>query len=320
MSNKRNKRRVFSPTFSDVALSPVPKRGDPTAGEGIAEYNRRTAKEAEAARQAAIKAAEAALDVTMREATRHAREFWSQNAEAIAPHLYTDLSQDFGLIDVPKAKELYTTEQLKDCISAWLATVLPQTGYEFIAEHAGWKLVRYIGCQAFHGKDVRSSAAITACFERLLQIEAFAPGDLSFDASKAPRRVATPAPKPTLDDIEKLNTDSTEGRRKALAIVDDLASSEFVPLVEEWLASLGTAFNLYPNDAQMRKVVAWFQRNNAYWGDRRNYDRVRKYMVLVEREWPESALTRQESLELTIENSDLNDYGTRRNLLAQTRS
>lgn len=275
-------------------------------------------EEAEAKRNAdPIYQAEQSLTKTMRELQKLSSIYWSRPVAEL-----TGVFKDEGAKDltfsVPALRSQYTNEEAGVAFDLWHEQTFKPAGYEF-AESGAFRLIRFgLSQGALVGADMSNAAAWQTAFLHLRDnLKAFQPGD--FD--KEPQRVAGPAPKPTLADIERLNIEGdAEQARQARWIVNDLASSQFRPLVEEWLGSLKTAFALYPTDAQMQKVVAWFRRNNAYWGDRRNYDRVRKYMILVEREWPESALTRQEILELEIEQGNLNDYDTRRSLLARTRS
>jgi hypothetical protein len=307
MSKKKHKQQ-HSPTYSDVPLSPVPRLGDPTADEKLREYRKRYDAAQKELAEAPIKKAEAELTQTIRELDKHARCFWPQSIEAIIPRLYTEASQDFGLSGVPDATEQNTPDDLKAAIASWFDRVLPTMAYGFVNENAAQKFGYYLSAAAYHMKDVRSPAAITACFLRLVEIEAFKPGELSFDPSKAPRKQPAPAPKPTLADIEKLSAESTEGRRKVLAIVEDLASSQAADMASQWLLSLKTNFNFVPNDDQIKQIVGWFQKNGKNWLSPRSYDEARRWAVSAYI-FPENLLTSDEALCKSLEAIPLGTLG-----------
>jgi hypothetical protein len=108
-------------------------------------------------------------------------------------------------------------------------------------------------------------------------LKAFQPGDFA----KEPREVhvEVQAPAPTLADIEATNTDSTEGRRKALAIVEELATSDAVNIYRMWLDSLAQNFNFVPDDNQNKKICDWILRNGKSWLSHRTYDEARRWAV-----------------------------------------
>jgi hypothetical protein len=299
MKSKKQK-KVFSPTLSNVTITPVAQKGDPTAGESLKDFRRRYDAEQAAAKQAPINQAIAQLSQTMQELNRHAREFWGQSLGAIIPQLYSELSKDC-VLSVPAIRDQFTLDDVKAAFDIWFEQ-MPKTGYDFATEVAAQKFVRYLLAQAKHGHDVSNPAAVQTCWERCLQLEMFADGDLTFDPSKAPRPVAAPAPRATLADIEKLNiSGDAEQAKQAKQIVTNLMYDEVAPLHRAFMEHLRDTYGFTPSEDGLRYLYnVWFPRSNKSYLIHSSYDAARRHMVSIGR-WPDTLLTDDERVAREIE-------------------
>jgi hypothetical protein len=140
------------------------------------------------------------------------------------------------------------------------------------------------------------------------------------------QRPVTPEPTPTVVDIEGMDTNTRENRAAVRDLVARLAAEEQVPLRDEWLyESLPKEFNFYitqeqwvwcwhiPNPRNPQDMGGWFQRNNKSPLDPRSYDECRRAAV-ANRIFPDRLLREDERLARDVEQSDIQDYTTRRDL------
>jgi hypothetical protein len=320
MSRKKKKQSWGAfPLMGAIPTGTVAQKGDSTAGESLKDFRKRYDAEQCELAQAPIKRAEAEFTQTMRELNKHARDFWGRTFEAIIPQLYSDLSKDF-VLSLPDTQDEYRLDELKAAVNTWLDTMLPKTGYDFISEVAGKKFCHYILAQAFHGKDVRSSAAIQACFERLLQLDAFQPGELSFDPAKAPRPVEASPARQNMDEL--LNTvsgESTEGRKRLVEAVTDAAiTGEFRACWQAFVSSIYENFIHVFTEQEKKLIYDTMIRRNKNFNRPADYDSVRVALV-QSGNLPKHLLYPAEKLALEVENADMNDRNVRQEFARRTR-
>jgi hypothetical protein len=123
-----------------------------------------------------------------------------------------------------------------------------------------------------------------------------------------------PEPKATLGDIEGMDTNTRESRRQLEELVTRLAvEGEQVPLRDAWIDSLVTGFNFYITQEQWTWCRQWLVRNNRNLLDKRSFDACRRAAV-ANFIFPERLLLKDELLAREVEQSDTQDYTTRRDL------
>jgi hypothetical protein len=265
-----------------------------------------------------VRAGEEELNHALREQAARVKKFFSLPIQAMADiggveFAPNDLIGDYPIQEGPKdgKADAAAYRRCKENLASAGCTLSTD----------GWnRLGTYLAVLHYHRNiNVASVDSWAIGLERLFTLGVFQDGEITGYVPATHEPVDTPAPEPdpqaTLDKLlETTSAESYEGRKKLVDAVSALASSEFAPLADEWIRHLGSTHGIYPTESDMTKIVNFFQRNNLYWGDRRSFDKARRYMILVEKSWPISALSESERLGLEIENSDINNYDTRREL------
>jgi len=111
--------------------------------------------------------------------------------------------------------------------------------------------------------------------------------------SQTGRHATVEFQKPSLDDIERIDTSTREGEARAKAIVNELAEYEVAPLVQEWEASLYQHFRLVLTSEDRKRITAMFRKFNLSWSNKKSYDIIRRTMV-SQGFWSDTALTAEE--------------------------
>jgi len=99
--------------------------------------------------------------------------------------------------------------------------------------------------------------------------------------------------KPSLNDIERIDTSTRSGEAEAKRLVTELAEYELAPLVSEWEASLYQNVHLVLTSEDRKRITAMFQKFNLSWSKKKSYDIIGRTMV-GQGFWSDSALTAEE--------------------------
>jgi hypothetical protein len=248
------------------------------------------------------------ITASLRQLQKLATEYWSQPVATLAKNLRSELSKDSGFF-TPVVRDQFTIEEAQAAFDIWCDTEMQKTtGYSFATFDGGSRCVLYGVSQAHHGSDMSQPTSWAAAFARTLQLAIYQPGELSFDKSKAPKAVEAPAPQPKIEDIDNYSLESTAGRKAALAVVEELASSEAAEMCRLWLDQLKRDYDFTPTDAQIKHVVAWFNRNNKNWLRHEAYNECRRSLV-SQFIFPEHMLTRDERQSREMEGVNLGALG-----------
>lgn len=292
-------KKVFSPTLSNVAVTPVAVKN--TTGYETDEKlkARLQREEAEAKRQAdPIFQHEQRMTKTMLALRKLSSEYWSRPITELTGVFKEEGAKDLTF-SVPAFKSEYTQDEAKSAFNEWHDTVFVKSGYEF-TESGGIRLVRFgLSQGASAGADMSNSEAWQAAFDHLKDsLKAFQPGDFA----REPRRVHVEASAPR-PDLEALNIEGNrEQAKRARQIVTEDLYSDAAPLHRAWLESLQNNFGGFvPSEDDLKYLYnVWFPRSNKSYLVHESYNAARRHMVSIGR-WPETLLTDDERVAREIE-------------------
>jgi hypothetical protein len=298
MRKKRKKQALTPWSLGSIPITPVETK-NPVAPEDSKTLLARLQREEEEAKRNAdpIFQAEQSLNKTMRELRKLSIEFWSRPVNVIGREYQTESARDMTF-SVEATTAQYTLDDAKAAFNTWFATTFAKSGYE-LTEVGGQRLVRFGLAQAKFGADMSNASAWQAAFEHLKDnLKAFQTGDFA----EVARPVQAPAPRASLNDIEKLNIGGNEDdARKAKRLAQELMYAQGSPLHQAWMESLYQNFNFVPSNADLQYIYnELFPRNNWSYVDQRSFDRARRHMVSIGR-WPEPLLTADEKMARDIE-------------------
>jgi hypothetical protein len=210
----------------------------------------------------------------------------------------------------------------EDTLQSFIERTLHSTTSE-----ANRRFSLYVWVQVNNLKIAMTDDNLSVLLNRLISLGVFADGEVTLPrATKNQATVRLDEPTPTVADIEGMDTNTRENRAAVRDLVARLAAEEQVPLRDEWLyESLTKEFNFYitqeqwawcwhiPNPRNPQDMGGWFQRNNKSPLDPRSYDECRRAAV-ANRIFPDRLLREDERLARDVEQSDTQDYTTRRDL------
>jgi hypothetical protein len=206
-----------------------------------------------------------------------ASEFWSRRpvSELNLNH-FKDSAVDLTFAAPRTTDREYTTEEFNQACENWYDHSLSKSGH-LLSPDGVLRLCAFSEIHARAGYDFSQPATWQAAFDYLaFNLKAF--GD-ELDSSRVPRQSEPPAPQPTLDDIENLALESTDGRKQALKIVEELASAEASVICGQWLEQLKRDYDFTPDTKQINEVVRWFNFNAKNWLRHKCYDECRRSLV-----------------------------------------
>jgi hypothetical protein len=193
-----------------------------------------------------------------------------------------------------------------------------KTGYT-LSESGQARLVLYAMANARgRGADLTQTSSYAACFDRLVQLGAFADDEIGHDINL---KTPDPEPAPVPYDIETADTQTRTGQRRAKEFLDErYYSGEVRALFNEWCASIESGFGFYGITDDVKKAaVGEFERRNLSFLSRQAYDEVRR--ILVRRGiLPHTCLTRDELFAEAIENTtgSVGEYEARREFIQRS--
>jgi hypothetical protein len=304
--SKRKKQKMTIWDLGRLETMPVPKKGDPTAGETLAQYKRRKAAEAKAEHEKTLREFE---QVNTRLATEYfevLRKFWSRDI----PTLAKVMSKREALEQMGCCDDIGLPTGTRDEAAAGKATrafvaALPNRGIT-LSDEGKTRFMMYIAAQLM-GLDVAiTEESLQTMLDRFISIDAFADGEITIDESKQPRKVVQPTPEPKVD-LEALNiSGNSEHERLARKTVTERMYAEGSPLHQEWMDHLYRRYAFVPTRADLEYLygttpgTGWFVRSNMSYVDRRSFDAAKRHMVSVGK-WPESLLSADELTSRWIE-------------------
>lgn len=295
MSKKQ--RKIFSPTLSNVAVTPVEIK-NPNAPEDSKTLRARLRREEEQAKREAspIYQSEQLLNKSMTALHRAVSEFWSMPIEVLGKKYLSESARDLTF-SVPALRDQFTYDDARRSFDTWFATTFAKSGYE-LTEQGGTRLVKFGLAQAKFGADMSNAAAWQTAFEHLKDnLKAFQPGDFA----KVPRQVHVDqqASRPSL---ESLTLEHDADRKIARQIVEEDMYSAISPLHRAWLQSLYDNFNGFvPSEDDLKYIYnQWAAKSNINLLIPKSFDAARRHCVSIGR-WPETLLTADERVAREIE-------------------
>lgn len=206
-----------------------------------------------------------------------ASEFWSRPIGELQLSIYQDSAKDVTFDAPPVVRESYSREDLIAACDQWHDSSFVHSGYNLNPDGV-MRLCCFGESQARAGVDFSQPLAWEFAFFHLKDnLKAFAVGEL--DSSKVPRAEPPAEPQPQIEDIENLALESTDGRKQALKIVEELASAEASVICGQWLEHLKRDYDFTPDTKQINEVVRWFNFNAKNWLGHKCYDECRRALV-----------------------------------------
>jgi len=298
---RRNKNKIVN--RFDLGRVPVTNI-EVAKPETLRELAIRLEREERERQEAPVRAAENQLAVTLRQMTDEYRKVWSMPVdklrradrdflEASTPDL--GLAQaDYDAMDAESGA--VAAQAAKRTLDEFLAT-LPQRGVTLTDE--GLSRFRLFASAL----TVFRNAAVTV--EMLQTALTWLEACLGNEIHHAPTTIAEPEQverQPlTLNDVLQQGTDGSRDSDRRLRDATEFDwLNEHRPMVDAYLSHLHTVWSFIPTDESWRFIFgkhdSLFTRMNWSYGDARNYDSARKFMVKCGR-WPSSMLTAGEVVE-----------------------
>ena len=297
----RKKRTKLSDRVTNLDVMPVQA---PTRFRSIADMNAQDAA-IEQAKQKVEQDAE--RDRLRAEHDTRVKEYWSQPVEDISGHL--------GMRD--------------DNLSLPLGDIHPTAAMDFLEEAkingvslsggmgGAERLGTFVESNAKHhpGTEV-SSRSIKLCFDRLIELNCFAPGEISY-TQEALDSVKEPAPKaPTFEDLLARHDGSDESdraiRRK---LQEEVVGPDGVysELFRAWYQDVQEKYGISLNNTQLREAWEYIRARNLSPLRHESYNSARRF--LVERGLlPPTTITNHEWLDREYQAKRLTDYEYRRRI------
>jgi hypothetical protein len=226
-------------------------------------------------------AAKAAFSKTLAALQPYTKGFWGSSCSDIVTGLQRgdDAAYDPAL-SVPMGS--CSREQAHGAFRAFI-NQMASTPYTFTEEADGTARLFLFGLWATaKGHDFGTIASWQSAFERLQQLDAFSPEELSFDQSKVKQ---PEQPKPRNH--------------------NEQWSSEVAAIFKRWLDHMATTYSAYLTPHQCDLVRAWWGRNTqANPWRAQDWEEIRRWLVRIG-ELPATALTADERESLAMENDHL---------------
>lgn len=266
------------------------------------------------ARLQPIKAERAA---TLAANTREMRHYWSRPikviGENVRDHIFiADMGVAFETTEVP------VPSAGREEFGEFLERLTARTGYclNSVGQH---RLLLFAVSQCLsQNADLSRESTWQKSFDRLVELDVF-DAELGFDEDL---RTEQPEPEPeepepTIEDLERFDTSTKAGERLAHAILSRAVfDGDAKQVYMEWLRSLVNNFGYeMPEDVQ-RQAVDLFIHNNWSFLSKKCYDAAR--LNLVRRGvMPDTCLTPEDRLTLSLENADTQSFESRRKIKQQ---
>jgi hypothetical protein len=267
MRNKKNSKRGvgLAGTFG-VPVTPVVQKGDPIAGETLAEFRRRTAAEAKAEQEKTLRDFER---VNTRLATEYfevLRQFWSRDIPTLAKVMSRkEALEQTGCVDDIGLATGTRDETVAGKATRAFVAALPSRGIT-LTDDGKARFMMYIAAQLM-GLDVAiTEESLQTMLDRFISVGAFRDGEITIDQSKQPRvrHVEPPVAKPSIHDLEKIAiTAGADSERKARRLTTSLMTAEIQPIADRWFDHLAQDYNFYLTDSQLKWVLNWFKQTGA---------------------------------------------------------
>jgi hypothetical protein len=306
---KRNKlagvASLYGSNIKSVDVDPEPEK------ETLATFTAKYNAEQEAKRLAPIRAAEEQMNQTMR-ALRNEKRI----AILIVPS--EDLSEmcaKFSEEGTPNATALlaqvkYAFNQFTEQLKTEGITFTPAVNS---------KLEKV--CKLNSDLDWTSSTVIRQVFDYCDSLGLWTESEVI-----RPKAPAAPHQQKSfgLEDIESLDTTTSEGRSAAESLVNEFFySREVGPIWQSWLDFMKREYHFVPNEAQSRKIIDWFTRNRGKsFLNLKHWDECRVSLREVLGNSPRTGLpmlTRAEQLSIDIQSVDMDNPDVRREFTRRTK-
>jgi hypothetical protein len=309
--SKKNKIRQTPWSLGSLPLSDVPVRNPhaPLDRASLLKQIEQEERERDPIYQQTQK-----LSTTMSQLLRESSAFWGRDLQVIKddPLFKGASAVDLGF-QVPARLEI-TLDDVVKASEKFQSDILPTLNYTLSPEGGQRTILFALAQVASQQSDMSVPGHWTLVVERLNQLGAYQPGEITF------KKLPQPETKPSLTDIEN-ETDE----RKAKRLANELYYDERQPMVRAWFDSLKANFGFVISADDIKRCKQWFERNGKSFLNRQHYDECRRWNVSA-RYWPETMLTEDERLcreldELETSNMSFNDkQALRAKLLRQRKS
>jgi len=267
MSNKKRK-RLISPTFSNVPSGEVVQKGDPTGNLSIAELRRRDNREQKELAKAEIKKAEAELNDTL-----------IQLRAAQRDALFKIPSEELAAVTTQLPEHVTgSVDEIRSQVKGAFHTVIIELSRSGVTLHDSGRDKMVVVSRLNLIVDWRVATNWRKLYEHMSSLNVFTDEDVT-----AQKPVVVEAPKPTIGDLEKINIGAgTESER------------------------LYSDYGFVPTAAQHKYVMDWFARQvqGANPMILSSWDAARRSAVSVG-VFPNHMLTPREQASLDLENLNL---------------
>jgi hypothetical protein len=294
MSNKKRKRLV-SPTLSNVPLVEPKVVGDATGNESLAEFRRRYNREQR----------------DLSEAQRLAvKAFWARPQSDLVQVTLKNLPESAADAGLNVEQGPCSDDASGTAHEQWRSTApagLNEEGHR--------RLLRYGITQLRFGKNMGTVSAWQACHDRLVECDCY--GD---ELANQPKKPESPKPT-TLDNILNSNNgETTEGRKRMVdAVKDSVVHSDWANCFAGFKNSLYENFGGFIlNDRQTKTFIETMWRRNLNLNRPADYDMCRISLV-KSGDLPSHLLYPAEKLALEVEDADMNDRNVRQAFARRTR-
>jgi hypothetical protein len=310
MSNKKRK-RLISPTLSNVPLVEPKVVGDPTGNESLAEFRRRYNREQKQQSEAAIQQSVAELTDTMIQLRAAQREA-----------LFKVPSEELAAVtsQVPEYVE-GSVDEVRSQIKSALHTVIMELSRSGVTLRDSGRDKMVVVSRLNLTVDWRVAANWRKLYEHMSEsgLNVFTDEDVSL-----PKKPEPPAPTPTIDAIlNQNNGETTEGRKRMVKAVEDtLINREWRNCWAGFANSIYYNFDGYMlNEREKQTFYDTMVRRNLSLNRPADYDTCRVALVRsgdLGKGFPH-LLYPSEILASQIEDADLNDREVRRQIAQRTR-
>jgi len=290
MTNKKRK-RLISPTFSNVPSGEVVQKGDPSGNLSIAELRRRDNREQKQQSEAKTQQLVEELNDTVLQLRAAQRDA-----------LFKIPSEELAAMTTQVPEHITgSVDEIRSQVKSALHTIIVELarGGVTLRESGRDKMVAVSRLNLT--VDWRVAANWRKLYEHMSEsgLNVFTDEDVT-----APKPVVEEAPKPTIGDLEKINIGAgTESERRARHLVTNLMAAEIQPIADRWYEHLYSDYGFVPTAAQHKYVMDWFGQG-ANPMILSSWDAARRSAVSVG-VFPNHMLTPREQASLDLENLNL---------------
>jgi len=213
-------------------------------------------------------------------------QFWNGTLDEIYGDAdpYQNGYDDIGLSQM--AESDYETDEakvntyVKQVVTEFLTNLSRRRGL-LLTYTAKTKVVIYAGIQYFHGVRLDASS-LEIMFDRLAELEAFAPEDVRYFPDQIVKEKPAPTPKPTLtEQIENLNLERDEDRAKVKNLIaGDYYENIVGPVWRRWQDWLATTYEIrLEPEAKEFIIKVLVPKLGLRFDDDRTWDTVRLWLA-----------------------------------------